>query len=68
MVKYLQMKKSCKKFAIHKDGTMVFGSLCSFRDEAEDLLQDLKKNIINMPENEKAKFRVTEVELTWDED
>lgn len=61
------MKKSCKKFAVHKDGTTVFGSLCSYREEAEDLLQDLKKNIINMPEEEKAKFKVIEVELVWNE-
>ena len=62
------MKKSCKKFAIHKEGTMIFGSLCSFKSEAEDLLHDLQANIINMPEKEKSRFRVVEVELTWDED
>ncbi len=61
------MKKTCKKYAVHKDGTMVFGSLCSFKDEAEDLLQELKKSIITMPESEKSKFRVVEVELSWDE-
>ena len=61
------MKKSCKKYAIHKDGTEIFGSLCSFKSEAEDLLQDLKHNIINMPESEKSKFRVVEVELCWNE-
>ena len=61
------MKKSCKKYAIHKDGTEIFGSLCSFKSEAEDLLQDLKHNIINMPESEKSKIRVGEVELCWNE-
>ena len=62
------MKKTCKKYAIHKDGTTVFGSLCSYREEAEDLLHDLQKNIINMPEVEKRKFKVVEVELVWNED
>lgn len=61
------MEKSCKKYAIHKDGTEIFGSLCSYRSGAEDLLQDLKRNIINMPESEKSKFRVVEVELCWNE-
>ena len=62
------MKKSCKKYAVHKLGSEIFGSLCSFREEAEDLLQDLQKNIINMPKSEKDKFKVIELELTWNED
>lgn len=61
------MKKTCKKFAVHKDGTMIFGSLCSYREEAEDLLRDLQDNIINMSNDEKSKFKVIEVELSWNE-
>ena len=61
------MKKTCTKYAVHKDGTEVFGSLCSYESEALELLDDLKKNIISMPEEEKKKFRVVKVSLSWDE-
>ena len=62
------MKKTCTKYAIHKQGTSIFGSLCSYEDEAQDLLDDLCKNILNMPEEEKSKYHVAKVELSWDED
>ena len=62
------MKKSCKKYAVHKLGSEIFGSLCSYREEAKDLLRDLQKNILNMPKSEKDKFKVVEVELFWNED
>lgn len=62
------MKKSCIKYAVHKLGTNIFGSLCSYEDEANDLLQDLKMNIVNMPEDEKAKYVVAKVEVSWNED
>lgn len=61
------MKKTCIKYAVHKTGTKIFGSLCSFKSEALELLDELKKNIISMPEEEKAKFKVVEVTLTWDD-
>ena len=62
------MKKTCTKYAIHKQGTSIFGSLCSYKDEAQALLDDLHKNILNMPEEEKSKYHVAKVELSWDED
>lgn len=62
------MKKTCIKYAVHKTGTEIFGSLCSYESEALELLDELKKNIISMPEEEKAKFKVVEVELAWHED
>lgn len=61
------MTKSCIKYAVHKAGTQLFGSLCMYREEAEDLLDDLQKNIIHMPDDEKSKFKVVEVKLEWDE-
>lgn len=61
------MKKTCTKYAVHKTGTEIFGSLCSYESEALELLDELKKNIISMPEEEKAKFKVVEVTLTWDD-
>ena len=62
------MKKTCIKYAIHKQGTSIFGSLCSYEDEAQELLDDLHKTIRNMPEEEKPKYYVAKVELSWDED
>lgn len=62
------MKHSCIKYAVHKEGTNIFGSLCTYESEAQDLLNDLKTNIINMPEEEKEKFKVAKVELVWYED
>lgn len=61
------MKKTCIKYAVHKAGTEVFGSLCSYESEALELLDDLKKNIISMPEEEKEKFKVVKIALSWDE-
>lgn len=63
------MKKTCIKYAIHKRGTSIFGSLCSYEDEAQELLDDLCKNIRNVSEEEeKSKYYVAKVELSWDED
>ena len=61
------MQKSATKWAIHKHGTDQFGHLCSYRDEAEDMFADLKKDIIHMPESELKKYHVAEVTLVWDE-
>lgn len=62
------MKKKCIKYAVHKAGTEVFGSLCSYEQEAIDLLNDLKDNVVSMPMSEKSKFRVVKIEVMWDED
>ena len=62
------MRKSCTRYAVHKAGTELFGSLCSYESEAQDLLDDLQKNILNMPADEKKKFHVAKVEISWDED
>lgn len=61
------MQKSVTKWAVHKAGTDNFGYMCSFKDEAEQMLKDLHQDVLNMPENELAKYRVAEVTLTWDE-
>jgi len=61
------MKKTCIKYAVHKTGSEIFGSLCSYKSEALELLDELKKNIISMPEEEKAEFKVVEVTLIWDD-
>ena len=63
-----KVKKKCIKYAVHKAGTEVFGSLCSYEQEAIELLNDLKDNIVSMPMSEKSKFRVVKIEVTWDED
>ena len=62
------MKKTCVKYAIHKLGTEIFGSLCSYESEARELLDDLKKNILNMSDEEKSKYVVAKVEVSWNED
>ena len=62
------MKKSCIRYAVHKSGTEMFGSLCTYESEAKDLLEDLKKNIINMSDEEKSRFHVVQLEVSWNED
>lgn len=61
------MRHTCKKYAVHKAGTEMFGSLCSFKAEAQDLLDDLHKNIKLKTEDEKSRYHIVEVELSWDE-
>ena len=58
---------STTKWAVHKAGTNQFGYLCSFKEEAEHMLEDLKKDIINMPKSEIEKYYVVELEITWEE-
>lgn len=51
------------RWAVHKAGTEQLGYLCSFKSEAEDMLNDLKANIINMPASERDKYKVVEVKV-----
>ena len=61
------MKKTVTRWAVHKTGTEQLGYLCSFEQEAVDMLNDLKKNILNMPKEEIEKYQVVKVQVTWDE-
>lgn len=61
-------KKSFTRWAVHKTGTEQLGYLCSFKSEAEDMLRDLKVNLLNMPEAEKARYKVVEVKVEIIED
>ena len=61
------MLHSAVKYAVHKEGTAQFGCLCSFKDEAEQMLADLKKEIARMPKDELSKYHVVEVTLSWNE-
>lgn len=61
------MHKELTRWAIHKQGTNQLGYLCSFKSEAEDMLADLHKDILNMSEEEKDKYHVIEVKVSWDE-
>ena len=62
------MQKTITRWAIHKSGTDQLGYLCSFKREAEDILNDMYKNIITMSEEDKNKYHVIEVKVSWDED
>lgn len=61
------MQKTITRWAIHKAGTERLGYLCSFKDEADDMLRDMHKDIITMSEAEKSKYRVVEVKVSWEE-
>lgn len=61
------VRKCVKKWAVHKDGTDQLGCLCSFKEEAEEMLADLHRSILHMPEEDRKKFRVVEVEVSWNE-
>lgn len=61
------MQKTTKKWAVHKSGTNQFGYMCSFREEAEQMLEDMKKDILNMPKSEIDRYHVVEVDLVWNE-
>lgn len=61
------MQKTITRWAIHKAGTEQLGYLCSFKDEADDMLRDMHKDIITMSEAEKSKYRVVEVKVSWEE-
>lgn len=61
------MQKTVTKWAVHKNGTVQFGYLCSFKEEAEQMLRDLKKDIHDMPKAEIDKYHVVKVTVAWDE-
>ncbi len=63
-----QTTKSFIRWAVHKSGTEQLGYLCSFKSEAEDMLRDLKVNLFNMSEAEKARYKVVEVKVEITED
>lgn len=63
-----QTTKSFTRWAVHKTGTEQLGYLCSFKSEAEDMLRDLKVNLLTMSEAEKAKYKVVEVKVEITED
>ena len=61
------MQKTVTKWTVHKTGTNSFGYMCSYKDEAEQMLKDLHRDVLNMPKNELDKYKVVEVTLAWDE-
>ena len=61
------MKKTVTRWAVHKAGTEQLGYLCSYKQEAVDMLDDLRKNIVSMPKEDIEKYKVVEVQVTWDE-
>lgn len=63
-----QTTKSFIRWAVHKTGTEQLGYLCSFKTEAEDMLRDLKANLLNMSEAEKARYKIVEVKVEITED
>lgn len=63
----MPQKKTITRWAIHKVGTEQLGYLCSFKDEAERMLEDLKKDIYQAPSFDIEKYRVVEVQVTWTE-
>ena len=60
--------KTFTRWAVHKTGTEQLGYLCSFKTEAEDMLRDLKANLLNMSEAEKARYKIVEVKVEITED
>jgi len=68
MVSTISQKKTFTRWAVHKTGTEQLGYLCSFKSEAEDMLRDLKVNLLNMSESEKALYKVVEVKVEITED
>ena len=61
------MLHTTTKWAVHKSGTNQLGYLCSFKEEADDMLRDLHQNILSMPKEERDKYKVVEVHVSWDE-
>ena len=60
-------KKTVTRWAVHKAGTDQLGYLCSFKDEAEHMLEDLRRDVKSMPSNELEKYHVVEVTVSWEE-
>ena len=63
----MPQKKTITRWAIHKAGTEQLGYLCSFKDEAERMLEDLKKDIYQASSLEIEKYKVVEVQVSWTE-
>ena len=63
----MPQKKTITRWAIHKVGTEQLGYLCSFKDEAERMLKDLKKDICQASSLEIEKYKVVEVQVSWTE-
>lgn len=63
----MAQKKTITRWAIHKVGTEQLGYLCSFKDEAERMLEDLKKDIYQASFLEIEKYKVVEVQVSWTE-
>ena len=59
--------KHAKKWAVHKTGADQFGYVCSFKEEAEHMLADLQQSILHMPESDRQKYKVVEIDLSWEE-
>lgn len=58
-------KKTVTRWAVHKSGTDQLGYLCSFKDEAERMLEDLKKDVYQTSSIDLDKYRVVEVQVSW---
>lgn len=58
-------KKTITRWAVHKQGTEQLGYLCSFKSEAEHMLEDLKKDVYRMPGSELNRYHVVEVQVSW---
>ena len=50
---------------MHKSGTDQLGYLCSFKDEAERMLEDLKKDVHQTSSIDLDKYHVVEVQVSW---
>lgn len=59
------VKRTITRWAIHEQGTEQFGYLCSFKSEADNMFENLFKNTFNISPEEKAKYQVVEVEVSW---
>ena len=63
----MPQRKTITRWAVHKKGTEQLGYLCSFEQEAIDMLNDLHNNIVTMPQEELDKYEVVKVDVSWDE-
>ena len=63
----MPQKKTITRWAVHKEGTEQLGYLCSFKDEAERMLADLKKDILRTATLDIDKYKVIEVQVSWTE-
>ena len=59
------LRKTITRWAVHKSGTDQLGYLCSFKDEAEKMLEDLKKDVYQTSSIDLDKYHVVEVQVSW---